>query len=267
METNTPELSVTAIANMATAALQTRTVHDVPMVVVPPGHKLENLEHLLPQPRRIKQSVAIATAQSFIDYYQLFATDNTLIFASEASGTFKAVFDYHAPDEPDNCDHHATLVLKKSQEWQAWLNKNTQPMKQRDFAEFIENNIADIREPAGAKMLEIAKTLQATKNIKFRSSTELHNGQTQLTYNEEINGQAGNTGEMEIPPQITIGCRVFKGQDAYAVTARFRYRLTDDGGLLFSYHINDLDRIEEDAFQMVFTQLKANCRAASYIMS
>lgn len=262
MDNTAATLPAETIAQLAVAGLAPREIHQVPMIIIPPGHKLESMKHLLPKPLRIEARQCLTTPQSFIDYFQQFADDRSVIMACEETSKIVAIFDYHKPNQPENCDHTATLVLTKSPEWESWKGNNGRAMKQRDFAEFIENHIADVRIPSGAELLEVAKTLQATKNIKFRSSTELHNGQVQLTYNEEINGQAGTAGSIEIPRQITIGVRIFKGQEAYAVTARLRYRITDDAGLLFSYHINDLDKITEDAFQTVLTQIKTNCKAA-----
>lgn len=109
----------------------------------------------------------------------------------------------------------------------------------------------------------MAKTLKINRKLVFRSSKELSNGQTQLQYHEEIKGEAGATGQFTIPTSITLGLRVFKGMTAYEVEARFRYRVSDDGELTFSYHINNLDRINEDAFTTVIKQIETGCTAFS----
>lgn len=245
------------------ASLETKVINEVPHLVVPNEYTLHNLEKLLPAPTRIRQSVPLGDAISFITYWQKFATDRSVIFASEAHRNFKAIFDYHLDDDaPGWGDHTAALTLTNSDEWKRWTSKNGQPMKQRDFAEFIEDNIKDVVEPTGAELLEVAKTLTVNKKLNFRSSQELSNGQVQLTYNEEMKGEAGATGQLTIPTSITIGLRVFKGLDAYSVKARFRYRISDEGVLTFSYHLDNVDKILEDAFDSVMKQISVGCSGA-----
>lgn len=255
------------IANLAVAGVETRIIESVPHVILPPGHSMQSFEKLLPKPLRLKEHLQIQNVSSFVDYFQLFANDATIIFANEEAATITAVFDYHKPNNPSHCEHKATLKLVHSDEWKAWVNNNGKGLSQRSMAEFIEDNIKDVVKPDGATLLEIAKTLQATKKLAFRSSQELQNGQVQLTYNEEIEGQAGATGQLQIPKEIVIGARVYKGQEAYQLTARLRYRIDGNGILTFSYHINNVEKILEDAFATVLQQVKTNCKATGYILA
>lgn len=252
---------VDRIAALTAAGLETFEVAGVPQVILPPGYMLEDMEQLLPTPNRIKQAIGLADAKSFIDYFQRFASDTTVIFANQEARQVKAVFDYHTT-APAWCSHSATLALAHSDEWKAWAGQNGKSMLQRAFAEFVEDHIRDVVEPAGAELLEVAKTLHANKKLQFRSGAELHNGQVQLTYNEVIEGQAGAKGQLEIPRTIKLGLRVFKGTEPYAVSARLRYRISDEGVLSFSYHLDDLDRVLEDAFEQVLTQIRTNCNGA-----
>jgi uncharacterized protein YfdQ (DUF2303 family) len=247
-----------------TASLETRTIEGVPHVILPEGFKAESFEKLLPAPTRIKAGVSLADAKGFIDYWQKFGTDKAVIFASEAAKKIRAVFDYHEPGQPAWGDHTATLQLSHSDEWKAWLSANNTPFPQRKFAEFIEDHIKDVFTPTGAELLEVAKSLNVNKKLHFRSSQELSNGQVQLTYSEEIQGQAGASGQLTIPTSITIGLRVFKGQEAYKVTARFRYRVSDEGVLTFSYHLDDVEKILEDAFNTVLQQISTGCKGGAF---
>lgn len=256
-----------ALAVHATA-LGAKDINGVPHLIVPPNYDVKNLEALLNAPIRIRARAELADAKSFIDYWQKFATDKSVIFADEDHRKFNAIFDYHADAaNPGWCEHEAALTLTHSDEWTRWRSRNNQQMKQRDFAEFIEDNIKDVFEPTGAELLEVAKTLTVNKKLNFRSSQELSNGQVQLTYNEEIKGEAGATGQLTIPTSITIGLRVFKGLDAYSVKARFRYRISDEGVLSFSYHLDNVETILEDAFNSVMKQITTGCSGASMFKS
>ncbi len=266
MDNSQATVSSDHIAQLAVSGIGIREIEGVPHLILPPGYKVQDFAELMPAPARMKEQLTVQDVVSFVDYFQLFANDSTIIFANENKSTITAVFDYHQPNKPSHCGHKSTLKLTHSDEWGAWLRHNNTQMSQRQFAELIEDNIKDVRTPDGATLLEIAKTLQATKKLSFRSSQELQNGQVQLTYNEEIDGQAGSTGQLQIPHEITLGLRVYKGQEGYSVTARLRYRITD-GALTFSYHINNVEKILEDAFATVVTQIKTNCKATGYIMA
>jgi uncharacterized protein YfdQ (DUF2303 family) len=230
-----------------------------PYAVIPEGFRVADLESYLPKPVRIREAVVLTTAVSFIDYWQKFATDASVIFAEESAKKFRAVFDYHQLGMPDNCAHRATLQLQHSEEWKCWVSFNKESFSQVEFANFIEDHILDIREPAGAELLEVAKTLNATKKLTFRSGIELQNGATQLTYHEVIDGQAGTKGDLLIPTRIKLGLRIFKGCEAYEVNARLRYRINDEGRLTFTYLIDNLDHLLEDAFEQIKKQIQLGC--------
>ena len=99
-------------------------------------------------------------------------------------------------------------------------------------------------------MLEISRTLEAKKNITFRQGTRLDNGQVQLTYNEEIDGRAGEAGQLRIPEQFFIAVKPFLGGDAFCVPARFRYRI-QDGRLMMWFELVRPDKVLEEAYNAV----------------
>lgn len=262
----TATLPAETIAQLAVAGIKVFDVNDIPHALLPPGYKLESLEETLPDPLRIREHIIVRDAVSLIDYYQLFGgVDISLIFANEDASEITAKLDYHSTNGPSHCTHTCTLKLAHSDEWKVWHSNNGKMMPQRVFAELIEDNIKDIMEPSGAELLEVAKTLQATKKLNFRSGQELHNGQVQLTYNEEIKGEAGPSGQLQIPRVIKLALRVYRGEDPYSAAARFRYRITDEGQLMFSYHIDNVAMIKEDAFKTIVDKIKANCKGQGFI--
>jgi uncharacterized protein YfdQ (DUF2303 family) len=247
------------------ALADVKSIQGMPAVIVPPGCKVETFEHLLEKPLRIKQAVVITTALSFIDYWQKFASDISMIFADLDNHNFKAVFDYHDKDQPAHGSHTATLKLQHSKEWDTWLNKNEVSFKQAEFAEFVEQNLPDIHEPIGAELLEVVRTLKANKKLAFKSGITLSNGQVQFEYNETIDGQAGPKGELRIPEQFVLGLRVFQGEEPYKVFALLRWRIADGGALTFFFSILRPERIIEDAFETVRTKLAAGCSGGKFI--
>jgi uncharacterized protein YfdQ (DUF2303 family) len=127
-------------------------------------------------------------------------------------------------------------------------------MEQEEFAIFIEDNIADVVEPSGDTLLQVALTLQAKNEVNFSSSRRLDNGQVQLAYSETIDARAG-TGAIEIPHRFAIGARLFKNGDGYKVYARLKYRL-GGGKVKFWYELERPENAIEDAFKAYIDQAR-----------
>ncbi|MCY1282778.1 hypothetical protein D9M68_341850 [compost metagenome] len=234
-----------------------------PIALVPDGVSIEGLEQHLPSPVRIRQRVSVLDAATFIAYVQRFTSPACAVFCSGPEGrTFTAVLDYHQPGQPAWATHTATYRCPNTVEWGRWKEKDSKRMSQADFAEFIEDNVRDIvqpekeaRAPSAADMLEISRTLEAKKNICFRQGIRLDNGQVQLTYNEQIDGRAGETGQLNIPEQFFIGVKPFLGGDAFLVAARFRYRI-QEGQLVMWYELIRPDKVLEEAYGAVRKQIQ-----------
>lgn len=234
-----------------------------PFALIPDGVDIKSLEHLQHAPARVRQKITVLDADSFIAYVNRFATTATAVFCNGPEGrTFSAVIDYHQPNLPAWSDHTATYCCPITVEWGRWKAGDRKRMDQATFAEFVEENVKDIvvpedtpTAPSAADMLEISRTLEAKKNISFRQGTRLDNGQVQLTYNEEIDGRAGETGQLNIPEQFFIGVKPFLGGDAFCVPARFRYRIVDSR-LQMWFELVRPEKVLEEAYNAVRTKIK-----------
>ncbi|MCP1646964.1 YfdQ family protein [Pseudomonas nitroreducens] len=233
-----------------------------PVALVPSSVELTDLEHLLPAPSRVRENLNVLDAMTFIDYVKRFAKPSTAVFCNGPTGlTFTAVIDYHQPDQPAWGSHVARYKCPTTVEWGNWKAFDRKKLDQASFAEFIEDNVRDIVQPndqplapSAADMLEISRTLEAKKNISFRQGTRLDNGQIQLTYNEEIDGRAGATGQLNIPEQFYIGVRPFLGGEAFLIAARFRYRIADQR-LVMWFELVRPDKVLEEAYGAVRKQI------------
>lgn len=233
-----------------------------PIALIPDELSINDLEKHLPAPVRIRERLNLLDAETFINYVNRFSTTASAVFCNGPEGrTFTAVLDYHQPDQPSWGQHVASYKCPTTVEWGRWKQADRSKLNQADFAEFIEDNVKDIVQPDGnnnaptaADMLEISRTLEAKKNISFRQGTRLDNGQVQLTYNEQIDGRAGETGQLSIPEQFYIGVKPFLGGDAFCVPARFRYRITE-GRLVMWFELVRPDKVLEEAYTAVRKQI------------
>lgn len=241
---------------LASAATSVHEAGDYMHAIVPHGYKLENIskavEEMQPTPRRKRAVVTLKSLQSLIDYCKAQdeadgAAEQAFIYADPDTRIITAVFNDNGATEPGWRDHRATFKAEYTPEFARWIEKNKLQFGQTEFAEFIEDNMADITEPAAVAMLEMATTIQAKTDINFSSAKRLQNGQVQLAYTETIDARAGANGAMEIPKEFTIGVRLFKNGDGYKLRARLKYRL-NSGNVKFWYELDRPERAIEDAF-------------------
>ena len=217
-------------------------------IVVPEGYKVEDLGRFLNAPIRVQSTVKCETVEALIDYYKRFCDDAaSLVFACCESFQVVGVLDWHRPGAKAGfAEHRVVYEAPRSDEWKIWNESDAKIMSQTEFALFIENNVKDIREPAGADMLEIARTLEANTKVEFASAIRLSDGQREFTYKEEIEGTT-RRGQMKVPETFLLGIPVFIAGEPYAVTARLRYRI-DHGTLRLWYDLFNPPEIARDAF-------------------
>lgn len=225
---------------------------DVPFVVIPSGHKLEDLERLQARPRRVREVVTLTTVESFIDYMKVWKQPTTsVIFANENMRSLRATIDYHEADDPTWCDHRAIYQAQHSRELKAWLENSGKAMQQIAFAEFIEDRIADVVDPQGADLLERVLKLQFITKGVFGSAVRLQSGEFSLQYSEEQ-----EKGSVEFPEKLALGIPLFHNGKAYKVDVRLRYRLAE-GKVTFTYKLVDIDRLIEHAFAEIVQKVAA----------
>jgi uncharacterized protein YfdQ (DUF2303 family) len=218
--------------------------------VVPEGYAIKSLEEYLPRPLRLEQQVEMHDAESFIAYVNNFKLPGpTRLFFNQEKESFTAVLDYHEIQTPSWCGHEASFTARRSQEFQAWMGQNRKATSQVEFARFLEENLPDIVDPAGAELLEMALTFEAKKDVEFASGVRLANGQVQFTYNEVVRGTA-QKGTFEIPEKFVLGIPIHIGGPAYRIDVRLRWRL-NDGKVTFAYELVRPHRYIEDALKEI----------------
>lgn len=227
------------------------------LAVIPKDTRIEDLERYQESPRRIRSKLTFRDIESFDHYFKRFSDPHSSVFADLDAARFLAVLDYHVSRDgmygtPAHCDHTATLVLTETDEWKAWSAKDESGLTQFSFAEFVEQHIEDIVEPAGAAMLESVRHIQATRNVEFGSKVDLDNGDLVFNFSSETKGK----GNVSLPERFTLGIAPFEGSDPYKVQARLRYRIGDDGALTLWYQLIDADDVRKDAVKDVLHDVR-----------
>jgi len=206
---------------------------------------------------RKKGSRTLRDAESFVAYVTRHGGTDTEVWADVKERAVLAVINGDAPTRdgnPGHADHRATLKLRTTTAWDAWLKLDGRLVGQEEFAEHIETRQAEVIDPAGGTLLEIASTFKATKSVEFESAKRLSDGQTVLEYRETVASSAGKKGDLAVPETFTLALAPFEGSAPYQITARLRTRV-DGGHLYIGYILDRPDEVLEAAFADVLRQI------------
>lgn len=216
------------------------------------GFTVERLHEKHELADHVRGTVSFDDVQSFAAYVDRFKTETTVVFGCRDQSQIVANLDYHIDNsKPTQNAHRAILKLRHTPQWRAWADIDNQALPQRDFAEFVEEHVDDIVEPDGARVLEIASSLQTSTKVDFKSATRLHDGTVQFTFNSETQGDSNTV----VPTEIKVGLKVYEGQpEGYRITMFMRYRARE-GGLSFIVKMKNRPAIIEEAFAQVASEV------------
>ena len=222
------------------------------------GHGLlVDLATYQPKPRRKSGRVVVFDAASF----------NQVIADNQDAGDIAIYFD-RAPEKPSVVavlngngkngsgwsDFRCQIEFRPTPQWVKWKARDGKMFGQVDFAEFLEENLEDIADPAGALMLEIASQLQVIRTVNFKSKVALSSGAFVFQHDQDDNAKVG-AGTIDVPQTFTLGIAPIFGLASYSVPARFRYRITD-GKLTLGYKLQRVETMMTQIIEDVIAKIE-----------
>ena len=196
------------------------------------------------EPWRSRGTSTVTDAASLVKLLAMPAHSGSVLFADENSGRLTAVVNYLGGWR----DHRIALQLTTSEQFARWMQASGKFYRQSEFAELVEDGLADIVEPDSADMLEIAQSFQATTSVQFESGTRLTSGAVRFRYHEDVDAKAGRAGEMDVPSSFTLRVPVWRGGAVVEFQANLRYRISREG-LALGIKIPGLDEVLRLAFE------------------
>lgn len=227
-----------------------------PIMVRPDGTVIDLTPHL-PAPTRKRGTIVVFDAASFNQVIRdNDGAGNVAIYLDRDPNkpVIEAVLNGHGKGGPGWGDLRAKIEFRPTPQWAKWKGIDGKLMGQTEFAEFIEDNLADIEKPSGAAMLEIVTQFHATRTTAFRRAVKLSNGQVQFENIENTEAKVG-AGMIEVPEEITLRLAPLQGSVPYAVPARFRYRL-DDGKLRLGVKLERVEDLMNRVLEDVITGIE-----------
>ncbi|MEU3162927.1 DUF2303 family protein [Streptosporangium sp. NPDC006930] len=224
---------------------------------------IDLLDKNLERPRRKTGTVRVEDIASFVQYFQKHRDPGSDVFVDLRAGVITAVLDAHQETDDEFLneptarwgEHRLILTLARTDAWKRWTAQDRQFLKQTDFADFVDDNRADIHKPSAAEMLELVQHFQTQKKVTFNSAVILGNGDRRLTFTEETDAAAGAKGQIIVPSVLELGLAPFDDSAPYVVTARFRYRI-QGGALFMGVLLDNADDVLRDAVKTVVTKLQ-----------
>jgi uncharacterized protein YfdQ (DUF2303 family) len=246
----------------------------VPVLVLPKelvGHSVKKFfDEYRTEPERRTGTAKLADLDSFIAHVMRFADADSALFADpeESGPVLLAVLDYHKKESdgsPAFCCHRSQYDFPLSDEWKAWTGKNAKEFRQQAFAEFLEDRIQDVLDPAEqgesakafAARLECtfagaAKLLELSRGLTVRVGAQVSRHQNLATGERAVEFVTTHTGAdgapLKVPSAFLIALPVFKGGALYQVAVRLRYRV-NGGDIVWFYELSRADAVFQDAFR------------------
>ena len=238
---------------------------------VPHTRRVQSIERLAFQPPRRVGEVCLSTLDSFIQYVKrnevsgrttVWARlDETQVTETEFVAVFNDTLESSVPLGADEApqgwrDDRAIYSPVPTREWLTWSGKDRARMSQREFAQFLEENLDDVhvlgpdvgRLPSGADMLEMSRSLEITSTSRLRSHAREQSGSFEFTF---IKSEDDATVErMKFFDRFCVLLAPFQNgptPPAWPIPARLRYRAESDGKVVFWYELIRPDKVLQAA--------------------
>ncbi len=239
-------------SKIAVAHLQ-KPIHglpdSIPVFLNRQDGRVEGIERLFEAyrfaPARKTGTAKITTLESFIELVNRHKTADSAIFASTdwQKPSLTAVIDYHENANGGtaaNGKHRIHYEFPLSEEWKAWNAINGEKMAQVEFAEFIEDHIAELSAPDtmeeedfrgkfGFKvaypneLVALSRGLQVHTESRVKNNVVLQTGEGEITWDEEHRDAGGN--KLNVPGMFILSVPPFFMGDAARIPVRLRYRV------------------------------------------
>lgn len=233
-----------------------------PSMILRENERLEDLEKYLPAPMLTKRTVHHSDWESFLDYLDEWQHEESRVYIGE--DVIKLIVDHPDVDHTSWEFHTSEFPLKYSPQFEMWAKHVTEEgcsVSQVAFALLLDRRAADIVNPSCTEMLEIASTLEAKKNVDWKTGTRLKDGTVQFMFEETISAKAGQKGQLDIPDTFSISLPMYKGAEPVLMEIKLRYRL-EGPKITFLLEWADLEAAKDKTLAKLKADIEAKgCKA------
>lgn len=237
-----------------------------PVVLVPAGYTVAALGFDPVRPPRIGARVEAMAQESFCRYVLAHKTATTTLFAEigDDACQFRGVLDYHEESggKASHCSHVVDFIPRATENWTRWKGVDRREMTQEGFALFLEDNLLDVVDPAGAVLLEIVNTLEIHGTLNFSRAQRLQDRTVKLHFVQE---QEAKGGELKLPDTFGLRFPLFEGEPPQELEARLRYKLSPQGAASFRFELVNPHQALRQAFDALIERVAAGTSLKPYL--
>lgn len=212
-------------------------------------------DHYRDHPKRKTGTAKAQTFESFCALTNRHKTPDSAIFADMdwQAPSLTAVIDYHqnrSGGTAANGKHRIHYPFPLSEEWKKWMEMNGQPMKQQDFAWFLEDRILEVSSPTdedrayedqfgtrialASQLIELSRGLNIKVDSTVKNAQTLQTGETSIQFEETHTDAAGQP--LKVPGLFMLYISPFFMGDKVRIPVRLRYRV-GGGKIIWFYDI------------------------------
>lgn len=243
---------------------------DSPMVVLPDGYQLTDLESAMPYRRSYRGSFSTDSVVDYIEYIKLFDVEGSKCFISSTCMTAKTIFDMGDVLKPGHCEHKAGLSLAKTAAFEAVLDLNGSRLDQKDLAEWIEDwrDFIEAEDTTGDP-LTAAAAAQAVRKITIEASRKMESEVGDFSENMSALEKIEAKSSLAMPAWLRFTCKPYN--DLSEITLNLRLSIMTGGDKpAFRVRISQLEAIKENITeefkQLIIEKLKKEkCKTLTFI--
>lgn len=262
-----------AVAEIAARPVAVSPTLENPFVAVPSGFEIKDFRDQIAEmrgaPFRQRGYATFSKIESFVAYVNRFKRDGATLyaFAHDGGHILKCVIDHHTKEETSFNDFGAAYPFKPSSEWLAWARADGRSMEQKEFAEFVEDRITEVCDPASAsdsqamkallellgtsfatpsKLLELSRSLSLRSASKVVNATNLSTGEATVVFESTVQNIEG--GPVKFPGAFLIAIPVYTGGTLYRLAVRLRFRIVNER-ISFRVEMHRAENALIDAFE------------------
>jgi len=232
-------------------------------------------------PDRSRGTAKALTVDSFIALFNRHQDEHSAIFADIVDPdkpSLTAVFDYSENTaNPRFGQHRLTHAFPLTEEWQAWRVNNLKGLSQADFADFIDDRIAEIGEASDHPDAEMVKSLlhgsyataahihtlsrglAVSASIAVKQAVSLDDGRISVQFEEgEHKGDDGKP--IKVPNLFVLRLPIFVGGPAVPIIGRLRYKLAG-GKIVWHYDLWQIRAVMRGALLQVLERVQMDTEA------
>lgn len=247
------------------------------------------LDAFLKAPLRRTGTAKVLTSGALIALVTRHKDSDSAIFATIEPAQIVGVIDYHMVQQEAGPaaftnrarfgKHRVQYDFPLTPQYEAWTGQDGEPLKQREFAEFIEENIVDLVSPSPveaayeklfhtkfgspAELMTLSRGLAIRVDTVVKEAHTLQSGEAEIQFSEEHKPGVGG-GKLIVPGLFVTSFPLFEGEEPTRVVWRLRYRL-NGGSLMWVFSAYRLDDVIRAKVLQVVSAVAAGTGLPSYL--